>query len=113
MLQFADTLSWNHGSHSFQGGFDITRDIPVLNSGGTQTTRPSAAWASVLYRCLISQHQFGGLNASDVTIRPRPCWPTWQATVASISQQYWINTPTDTNWSDYTKNAFFYREHHC
>src|SRR5207244_5884975 len=32
-------------------------------------------------------------------------------TVARISQQYWINTPTDKNSSDLTKDILFYREH--
>ena len=44
MLQFADTVSWNHASHSFQGGFDMTREYSQSsNSGGTQTTRPSVS----------------------------------------------------------------------
>jgi len=75
MLQFADTLSWNHGSHSFQGGFDITREYSQSsNSGGTQTTA-SVSLGVGLYRCRISTAtNFGGLNASDVTTA-KTCWP--------------------------------------
>ena len=114
MFQFADTASWNHGSHSFQGGFDITREYSQSsNSGGTQTTRPSVSLGvGVVQVPNINSTNFAGLNASDVTTA-QDLLANLAGTVASISQQYWINTPTDTNWSDYTKNVFFYREHHA
>ncbi len=114
MLQFADTTSWSHGSHSFQGGFDITREFSQSsNSGGTQTTRPSVTLGVGPTQVPnINSTNFGGLNASDVTTA-QDILANLSGTVASISQQYWINTPTDTNWSDYTKNVFFYREHHA
>jgi hypothetical protein len=114
MIQFADNLSWNHGAHAFQGGFDITREYSQSsNSGGTQTTRPSVSLGvGVVQVPNINSTNFPGLNASDVTTA-QDLLANLAGTVASISQQYWINTPTDTNWSDYTKNLFFYREHHA
>jgi len=114
MYQFADTLSWNHASHSFQGGFDITREYSQSsNSGGTQTTRPSVSLGVGTTQVPnINSTNFAGLNASDVTTA-QDLLANLAGSVASITQQYWINTPTDTNWSDYTKNVFFYREHHA
>lgn len=114
MIQFADTVSWNRNSHAFQGGFDITREYSQSsNSGGTQTTRPSVSLGVGPTQVPnINSTNFGGLNASDVTTA-QDILANLAGTVASISQQYWINTPTDTNWSDYTKNVFFYREHHA
>jgi Carboxypeptidase regulatory-like domain len=114
MVQFADTVSWNHGSHAFQGGFDITREYSQSsNSGGTQTTRPSVSLGiGPVQVPNINSTNFAGLNASDV-VTAQDLLANLSGTVASISQQYWINTPTDTNWSDYTKNVFFYREHHA
>ncbi|MBZ5675158.1 MAG: TonB-dependent receptor [Acidobacteriia bacterium] len=114
MSQFADTVSWNHASHSFQGGFDMTREYSQSsNSGGTQTTRPSVSLGVGPTQVPnINSTNFAGLNANDVT-SAQDLLANLAGTVASISQQYWINTPTDTNWSDYTKNVFFYREHHA
>ncbi len=114
MYQFADTVSWNHGAHSFQGGFDITREYSQSsNSGGTQTTRPSVSLGvGVVQVPNINSTNFAGLSAFDVTTA-QDLLANLAGTVASISQQYWINTPTDANWSDYTKNLFFYREHHA
>jgi len=114
MYKIADTMSWNHAAHSFQGGFDITREYSQSsNSGGTQTTRPSVSLGVGPTQVPnINSTNFAGLNASDVTTA-QDLLANLAGTVASISQQYWINTPTDTNWSDYTKNVFFYREHHA
>jgi len=114
MLQFADTVSWNHASHSFQGGFDMTREYSQSsNSGGTQTTRPSVSLGVGPTQVPnINSTNFAGLNASDVTTA-QDLLANLAGTVASISQQYWINTPADKDWSDYTKNVFFYREHHA
>ena len=114
MTQFADNVSWNHRSHAFQGGFDITReDSQSSNSGGTQTTRPSVSLGiGPVQVPNINSTNFAGLNANDVTTA-QDLLANLAGTVASISQQYWINTPSDTNWSDYTKNVFFYREHHA
>jgi len=114
MLQFADTLSWNHASHSFQGGFDMTREYSQSsNSGGTQTTRPSVSLGVGPTQVPnINSTNFAGLNANDVTTA-QDLLANLAGTVASITQQYWINTPADKDWSDYTKNVFFYREHHA
>ena len=114
MIQFADTVSWNRNSHAFQGGFDLTREYSQSsNSGGTQTTRPSVSLGVGPTQVPnINSTNFGGLNANDITTA-QDILANLAGTVASISQQYWINTPTDTNWSDYTKNVFFYREHHA
>jgi hypothetical protein len=114
MLQFADSLSWNHASHSFQGGFDLTREYSQSsNSGGTQTTRPSVSLGVGPTQVPnINSTNFAGLNASDVTTA-QDLLANLAGTVASITQQYWINTPADKDWSDYTKNVFFYREHHA
>jgi hypothetical protein len=114
MIQFADTASWNHGAHSFQGGFDLTREYSQSsNSGGTQTTRPSVSLGvGPVQVPNINSTNFPGLNPNDVVLA-QDLLANLAGTVASISQQYWINTPGDTNWSDYTKNVFFYREHHA
>jgi hypothetical protein len=83
------------------------------NSGGTQTTRPSVSLGTgVVTVPNINNTNFAGLNPSDVTTA-QDLLANLAGTVASISQQYWINTPADTNWSDYTKDIFFYREHHA
>ena len=114
MTQFADNLSWNHGAHAFQGGFDITREYSKSsNSGGTQTTRPTVnLGVGVVQVPNVNGTNFAGLNANDVTTA-QDLLANLAGTVATISQQYWINTPTEQNWSDYTKGIFFDREHHA
>jgi hypothetical protein len=113
-MQFADTLSWNHGAHAFQGGFDMTRGYSQsANSGGTQTTRPSVSLGvGPVQVANVNTTTFPGSNANDLTLA-QDLLANLSGTVASISQQYWINTPGDKDWSDYRKNVFFYREHHA
>ena len=44
LMQFADTLSWTRGAHSFQGGFESTfANSDQSNTGGAQTTLPGAS----------------------------------------------------------------------
>ena len=112
-LQFADTVSWNHGSHAFQAGFDISRtSSQSANSGGSQTTRPLVQLGvGVVPIPNLNTTNFAGLNASDVT-SAQNILANLAGTVSGITQQYFVNSPTQTNWSSYVDGDLFYRTHH-
>ncbi len=111
--QIADNVSYNRGAHSFQTGFDISRTASrSANSGGAQTTRPSVSLGvGAIPVPNINSTNFAGINASDVTTA-QDLLANLAGTVASITQQYFVNDPKQTNWSDYSKGYLFYRDLH-
>ncbi|HLH42280.1 MAG TPA: TonB-dependent receptor [Bryobacteraceae bacterium] len=112
-LQFADTVSWNHGAHSFQGGFDISRTSSAAsNAGNAQTTRPLVTLGNgpVLSSNLTTSN-FAGLNSLDQATA-QLILSTLAGTVSSISEQYWVNSPTAANWLNYQNGILILRDNH-
>jgi hypothetical protein len=112
--QIADTLSWNKNAHAFQFGFEIDRtNSRSSNSGGTQTTRPFVTLGNNPAAPVpnVNSTTFPGLNALDVTTA-QDLLANLAGSVNTIQQQYWVNSPTQKDWSNYTQDFLFYRDNH-
>jgi len=110
--QIGDSLSWIHGSHSLQFGFEIDRtSSQSANSGGIQTTRPFVTLGSAAVTPPITPTTFAGMSASDVVVA-RNLLANLAGSVASVQEQYWVNSPTATNWISYLDDFLFYRTNH-
>jgi hypothetical protein len=111
--QIADTVSWNKGNHSFQGGFEINRsNSSSANSGGAQTTRPSITLGvGTIPVQGITTAAFAGITPNDVTTAQN-LLANLAGSIASITQQYFVNSPNQTSWSDYRDGYLFYRDNH-
>jgi hypothetical protein len=112
-LQFADTVSWTHGKHVIQGGFDISRtSSAAANAGNAQTTRPLVSLGvGPVPVPNLTPANFAGLNALDATAAQQML-ATLAGTVSSISQQYWVNSPSATNWLNYQNGILILRDNH-
>jgi hypothetical protein len=111
--QWSDTLSFTMGAHSFQAGGEINfASSHQFNHGGQQTTRPNVTLGAGAFPVsLITTTAFRGIQANDVTLA-QTMLATMSGTVASIQQQYFVNSPTATDWSDYRTNFIFERDLH-
>lgn len=112
--QFADTVSINKGAHSIQVGFELSQFYSQgNNTGGQSTTRPTVALGSNNsgFPINITAGRFPGLASQDIA-PAQTLLGNLAGTVNSITQQFFINSPTDTKWLDYRDTYFFRREHH-
>jgi hypothetical protein len=111
--QIADTISFNHGAHSFTAGFELDyTSSRSANSGGAQTTRPFVTLGvGAVPVPNVNSTNFPGLNASDITTA-QDLLANLAGSVASIQEQFYVNSPTQTNWTDYTKSILFRRALH-
>ena len=113
MRQFADTMTWNHGAHSVQFGGELDRFYSQgINGGGQQTTRPflTLGVGSVPINGITST-AFSGLNSNDITTAQN-LLANLAGSVGNIQQQYFVNSPTATSWTDYKTSILFQRVHH-
>jgi hypothetical protein len=113
---WADTLSFTKGAHSFSAGFEMNfASSAAGNSGGTQTTRPEANLginsAFQIPNFTTSSPYAKGLNASDLTTAQN-ILANLSGSINSLTEQFYINDPKATGWTDYTKDDFFYRNQH-
>jgi hypothetical protein len=113
LKQIADTVTINKGAHSFQVGVEANYFISEgINSGGQDTTRPTVVLGIGNVQVPnITATNFPGLNALDI--------PTAQGllaqlagTVASVNEQFFVNSPKATDWLDYRDTFLFRRKHH-
>ena len=114
LRQIADTLSINKGAHSFSIGFELNRQYSEgNNTGGQGTTRPNVALGSNNsgFPIDISAARFPGLASQDIG-PAQTLLGNLAGTVNSITEQFFINSPTDTAWLDYRSTYFFKRKHH-
>jgi hypothetical protein len=111
--QWANTLSFTMGAHSFQAGGEINfASSHQFNHGGQQTTRPFVTLGVGAFPVSnISTTRVRGLQANDVTTAQN-LLASLSGSVASIQQQYFVNSPTATDWSDYRTNFIFERDLH-
>jgi hypothetical protein len=106
---FGDTLSWVHGSHQVQFGFEIDRtSSQSANSGGIQTTRPTVNLGIGSVAPPITTATFAGIGAQNLGTA-QALLANLSGSVANIMEQYWVNSPTQTNWLNYQNDFFFYR----
>jgi hypothetical protein len=108
LMQFADTVSWIRGAHSFQGGFEATYTGTNQNNhgaAGVGTTRPLATLGvGNVPVPNVNNVNFPGIHANYVTTAQN-LLATLAGTIASINHQYFINSATQTDWLDY-RNTF-------
>lgn len=111
--QIADNVSFTKGAHAFQAGFEVDRtNSASINSGGAQTTRPFVTLGiGGVPVPNITSANYAGLSSFDI--------PTAQnllanlaGSVASIQEQFYVNSPKATDWEDYTKTFLFNRDNH-
>jgi hypothetical protein len=109
--QFADTMSFTRGRHSFQGGFEIDfQNSNQANHGGQATTRPFAN-LGVGNIPVPNITNFRGLNSNDITTA-QTLLANLAGTISGINQQYFINSPTETDWLSYKDTILFRRDLH-
>ncbi|HEV3334299.1 MAG TPA: TonB-dependent receptor [Bryobacteraceae bacterium] len=110
--QFGDSLSWIHGAHSVQFGFEIDRtNSQSSNSGGTQTTRPFVTLGIGSVAPPITASTFSGIGAVNL-VTAQNLLANLAGSVANVQEQYWVNSPTATNWNSYLSDFLFYRTNH-
>jgi len=107
--QFNDSISWVKGKHSFQFGFEIDRTSSAsANSGGTQTTRPSVTLGIGNVAPPFTTSTFPGIGSLNLTTAQNLA-ANLAGSVSSITEQYWVNSPTATTWNSYLNDFLFYR----
>ena len=111
--QIADTFSFNKGAHSFTAGFEADyTSSRSENSGGAQTTRPFVTLGvGAIGVPNVTSANFPGLNPSDITTA-QDLLANLAGSVASIQEQFYVNSPTQTDWTAYTKSILFGRDNH-
>jgi Carboxypeptidase regulatory-like domain len=114
-MQFADTVSLIHGAHSFTAGFDVSfANSDSANGGGAQTTRPFVTLGVAANNVAVpnvTTANFPGLNASDVTTAQN-LLANLAGSIRDIQEQFYIDSPTQTDWLDYRKQILFHRDFH-
>jgi hypothetical protein len=113
--QWADTISFTKGAHSFSvgGELDFTSS-QAGNTGGTQTTRPEAFLginSGFPSPIATTQPYAAGLNTNDVATANNVL-ATLAGSINSLQEQFYINSPTQQGWTDYSKTIFFKRAQH-
>ena len=91
LMQFADTLSWTHGSHSFQGGYEAT-----YSSSGQYdaiNSRPTAnLGVGTVPISGITTTNFRGLNTNDITTA-QDLLANLAGSIDSLAQDFFLLTP--------------------
>jgi hypothetical protein len=113
--QYADTLSFTKGAHSFSVGaeMDFTASRGA-NTGNTQTTRPEAfiginsGFPSPI---AVNLGYSQGMNTNDVTTANN-ILATLAGSINNLQETFYINSPTQQGWTDYTTTMFFKRAQH-
>ena len=107
--QYNDSVSWIKGAHSFKFGFEIDRTSSAsANAGGTQTTRPTLTLGAGNVTPPITTSTFAGIGALNLTTAQN-LLSNLAGEVGSITEQYWVNSPTATTWNSYLSDFLFYR----
>jgi hypothetical protein len=112
LLQFADTLSWTKGSHSFQGGFEFTHTgSDGFNHGGGQWTRPNVSLGiGPVPVPNITSANFPGMSSFDIS-PAQNILAQLAGSIATLNQRYFINSPDQTEYSDYRQGVLFWRNY--
>jgi hypothetical protein len=111
--QFADTLSFTKGRHSYQAGFELNlASTHQANHGGQATTRPLAILGVGNTPIPgLNATNFRGLQSNDITTAEN-LLTTLSGSVSQINEQFFVNSPTQTDWSDYRETFLFKRDLH-
>ncbi len=112
LLQFADSVSWTKGAHSFQGGFEFTRTgSGQTTTGGIATSYPHAnLGVGSIPVPGINVTNFRGLQANDVTTAEN-LLANLAGTIIDISEKFFTNSPDQKNFLDYRDTIFTIRKY--
>src|SRR5690606_5542631 len=101
------------GAHSFQGGFEATfAGTDQFNHGTPQTTRPAANLGTGNTPTPgINSTNFPGLSSNDFGA-VQTLLNNLAGSVGSVAQQYFINSPADTEFLDYRDEFLFRKYYH-
>ena len=113
LKQIADTISFSKGAHSFQTGFQFNWfNSKSSNAGGQQTTRPFANLGqSNIAVQGITTSAFPGLSTFDISTAQN-LLANLAGSVDSITQQAFVNSPTQQTWSTYQDGILYNRNIH-
>jgi len=108
LWQFADTLSWIKGAHSFQTGFEWTHSGSGQNNSGGIATAYAHSILGVGNTPVpnITATNFRGLNNNDIS-PAQDLLANLAGTIRDISEKFWTNDPSATDWLDYTGDTVF------
>jgi hypothetical protein len=111
--QWGDNVSFFKGKHAFQAGVEVDLSSSYsANSGGAQTTRPTLTLGiGGVGVPNITPTNFAGLSTSDITTAQN-LLANLSGSVANIQEQFYVNSPTQANWTNYTNDFLFYRNNH-
>ena len=113
--QYADTIGFTKGAHSFQAGFEF--DFAASHqanhgSGSVGTTRPlSTLGVGNTPVPNLTTTNFKGLNSSDVTTAQN-LLANLAGSIATIQEEFFVNSPTQKQWLDYRDSILFFRDLH-
>jgi hypothetical protein len=115
LMQFADTVSWAIGAHSFQSGFELTlANSDQFNHGGNEFTRPNIALGQGNFPVpgiTPGSGVFVGLDNADAG-NARNLLAFLAGSVGEVNQQYFINSTDVTRYNDYRDGILFFRDFH-
>lgn len=113
--QIGDTFSFTKGAHSFSAGFDFDwAGSYGANTGNSLTTRPQATLGlnGAFPNPITSAQPYAkGINASDIGTAGN-IMATLAGSIRQITETDYIQSATQTAWTDYTKTMFFTRYQH-
>lgn len=111
--QFGDSMSWIHGAHSVQFGFEIDRTASQsANSGNAQTTRPFATLGVGSVPTPLTATNVPGSGAFNLAAA-QAILANMSGSVSTITEQYWVGSPAATNWNNYLSDFLIYRTNHA
>ncbi len=112
LKQIADTISFSRGAHSFQAGFQFNWfNSKSSNAGGQQTTRPYASLGQNNVAVPLNPSAFPGLSTFDVSLAQN-LLANLAGSVDNITQQAFVNSPTQQSWSTYVDGFLYNRNIH-
>src|SRR5262245_59553846 len=113
--QWADVISFTKGAHSFSVGAELDFTASKAgNTGNTQTTRPQANLGinpSFPSPIAVTQPYAAGMNTNDLATANN-LLAALSGSINSITETFYINSPTQQGWTNYTSTMFFKRAQH-
>ncbi len=113
--QWADTVSFTKGAHSFSAGFEMDfTSSKAANTGNTQTTRPQATLginSGFPSSIATTQPYAAGLNTNDVATANN-ILAVLSGSINQLTETFYINSPTQQGWTNYQDTIFFKRAQH-
>jgi hypothetical protein len=113
LSQFANTLSWTKSAHAFQGGFEATfANSDQSNTGGDSTSLPFATLGvGNIPVPGVTTANFPGLDSNDIATAQN-LLATLAGSIGTVAHQYFMNSPTQADYSDYRETLSFARNFH-